>query len=87
MMSMETIPISKFKATCLAILERVRRTGEPIIVTKRGVPIAKVIPAPSDDEPKIGFGAMKGTFEILGDIVGPSSSIDEWSGDERNIAT
>jgi prevent-host-death family protein len=83
---METISISKFKATCLALLERVRQTGEPIVITKRGVPIAQVVPPPpSADKPRVLFGAMKGRMEILGDIVGPTSSIDEWTGDERNV--
>jgi prevent-host-death family protein len=83
---METISISKFKATCLALLERVRQTGEPIVITKRGVPIAQVVPPPpSADKPPVLFGAMKGRMEIRGDIVGPTSSIDEWTGDERNV--
>ena len=76
---METISISKFKATCLALLERVRQTGEPILVTKRGVPIAQIDPPPSDGNAKRRTaGAMKGRGRILGDIVGPSSSIEEW---------
>lgn len=38
----DTISISEFKATCLAVLERVRRTGASIVVTKRGVPVAEI---------------------------------------------
>jgi prevent-host-death family protein len=82
---METISISKFKATCLALLEQVKQTGEPIVVTKRGVPIAQVVPAPARETRKPTFGAMKGRAEILGDIVGPTSSVDDWTGDERNV--
>jgi len=78
---MDSIPISRFKATCLALLEQVRRTGRPLVVTKRGVPIAQIVPPPSDRRAKSTYGAMKGTIEILGDIVGPSSSIDEWTVD------
>ena len=40
---MEQIPISKFKARCLAILERVRRTGKPILITRFGEPVAEVV--------------------------------------------
>lgn len=40
--STETIAISEFKATWLAVLERVRRTGTSIVVTKRGEPVAKI---------------------------------------------
>lgn len=75
---MRTISISEFKATCLALLEDVRQTGEPIIVTKRGVPIAEVKPPPATLRPKRRLGGMRGTVTYLGDIVEPVSSIDEW---------
>ena len=74
---MEEIAISKFKATCLAVLEKVRRTGQPIVVTRFGHPVAQIIPpAPSKGIPKLGTGV--GTMEILGDIVGPISDISDW---------
>jgi len=75
---MQVVSISKFKATCLALLERVRQTGEPVLITKRGVPIAQVVPPPPEPKRKSTYGAMKGTGRILGDIVGPISSLDEW---------
>mgnify|MGYP000489449142 CR=1 FL=1 len=71
------MPISKFKATCLAVLERVRRTGRPLLVTKRGVPIAQVVPAPREEPARGAFGAMRGTAEELGDIVEPLPE-EEW---------
>ena len=74
----ETMAISKFKATCLAALERVRRTKEPLVVTKRGVPIAKVVPIEPPPPKKSGYGAMAGTIEFLGDIVGPVVAPEEW---------
>ena len=75
----DTLPISKFKATCLAALERVRKTGRPLIVTKRGVPIAQVLPPPPPEAPtKSAFGSMAGTIEILGDIVAPAADPEEW---------
>ena len=69
---MATVAISKFKAECLALLERVRKTGEPLLVTRRGEPVAQVLPPPTPD-PSEGsaFGAMAGTAEELGDIVEP----------------
>ncbi|MEX0874595.1 MAG: type II toxin-antitoxin system prevent-host-death family antitoxin [Actinomycetota bacterium] len=76
---METMAISKFKATCLAVLERVRRTGQPVLITKRGEPVARVIPAvPNVDRRRTSFGSMEATFEILGDIVSPSGSEEDW---------
>ncbi len=42
----ETVSISDFKARCLAILDRVKKTGQPVIVTRRNEPIAQVVPPP-----------------------------------------
>jgi len=65
---MEEIAISKFKATCLAVLERVRKTGHPILVTRFGQPIARVSPPEvAKRVPRLGGGA--GTMVVLGDIV------------------
>ncbi len=43
----ETVSISDFKARCLAILDRVKKTGQPVIVTRRNEPIAQVVPPPA----------------------------------------
>jgi prevent-host-death family protein len=75
---MESMPISEFKATCLAVLERVRTTGQPLLVTRRGKPVAQILPPPPEKKAGSGFGSMKGTARILGDIVGPISSEEEW---------
>lgn len=72
---MDTLPVSKFKATCLAAIERVRATGRPLLVTRRGVPIAQVIPPPPQVR-QSGYGAMRGTAEELGDIVEPLGDED-----------
>jgi len=72
---MKEIPISKFKATCLAVLEDVRRTRRPVRVTRFGKPVAEVVP-PKDQDRKSWFGCMEGTGEIVGDIVGPMG--DDW---------
>lgn len=75
---MEEIAISKFKATCLAVLERVRKTGKPILVTRFGKPIAEVKP-PSEAKPQLRrLGTLASKIEIHGDIVGPISDISEW---------
>jgi prevent-host-death family protein len=70
-LEVDTLPISRFKTTCLAALERVRKTGRPLLVTRRGVPIAQVIPAPPPKTKEETFGAMRGTAEELKDIVAP----------------
>lgn len=73
---MDTLPISRFKATCLAAIERVRRTGRPLLVTKRGVPVAQVLPPPPPKSEESAFGAMRGTVEELGDVVAPLPESD-----------
>jgi prevent-host-death family protein len=73
---MKEIAISKFKATCLAVLERVRKTGEPVLVTRFGQPIAEI--KPINEVKRIRLGGGVGTGVILGDIVGPIGDISEW---------
>jgi antitoxin (DNA-binding transcriptional repressor) of toxin-antitoxin stability system len=75
--AMKEIPISKFKATCLAVLKRVLKTGEPILVTRFGQPVAEISPPGRVKRiPRLGGGI--GTAVILGDIVGPTGDISEW---------
>ena len=74
---METISISKFKATCLAVLEQVRRTREPVLVTKRGQPVAEIKP-PAEVGMTPWLGVMAGSAKISGDIVAPASSQENW---------
>ena len=75
---MKEIAISVFKAKCLGILEEVRKTRKPIRVTRFGKPVAEVLP-PSPGKPAgRRLGCMAGTIEILGDIVGPTGSLDDW---------
>ncbi len=70
---MQNIAISKFKATCLSLLERVRSTKEPILITKKGVPVAQVVAPPEKEKERSWFGCMADTIEIRGDIVNPLS--------------
>ncbi len=70
--------ISEFKATCLAVLERVRRTGRPLLVTRRGEPIAEIIPASLATSGSSWMGAMRGTAKITGDLVEPIGSVADW---------
>jgi prevent-host-death family protein len=64
------INATAFKAQCLALIDEVAETGQPITVTKRGK--AKVQIVAVREKPRTLIGAMKGTFTILGDIVGPT---------------
>ena len=72
------IAASEFKAKCLGLLDEVQRTRREVLITKRGRPVARLVPA-EEKLPPI-FGRMKGTIEIVGDIVAP---LDErWEADE-----
>jgi prevent-host-death family protein len=63
---MKEISAAIFKARCLTLMEDVRSTRRPIVITKRGKPIAKLVPL---DEPKDVFiGRLKGVFEVVGDL-------------------
>lgn len=75
---METIAISKFKATCLAVLEKVRRTKKPVLVTRFGKPVAEIVPPSSSTGGKRQLGAMSGTCKIVGDIISPVVEESEW---------
>jgi prevent-host-death family protein len=56
----------RFKAECLAVLDRVADTGEPVIVTKRGRPVAEVVPIRTR-KPRL----LHGSVTTHGDIVSP----------------
>ncbi len=72
------VSISKFKATCLALLKKVKRTGQPILVTRKGEPIAQVVPPPPPKEPDAWLGSLRSTGKILGDIVSPATDERDW---------
>jgi len=77
------INASAFKARCLALIDEVAESGQPITITKRGKAKVQVIAV--REKPKTLWGATKGTFKIVGDIVGPI--VDDWDEDRewRNI--
>jgi len=74
----ETIAISKFKATCLAQIEAVNKTGQALIITRRGEPIAQILPPPAAKKKKSWLGSFKKTGSIKGDIVSPAAGIENW---------
>jgi len=73
---MKKIAAGEFKAKCLALMEDVRSTRQPILITKRGKPVAKLVPAePEKDE---WIGRLNGKMRIVGDIESPVVPLDEW---------
>ena len=73
---MKTMRAGEFKARCLKVMDQVGATREPVIVTKRGRPVVKLVPVDkrSDDI----FGRLKGVFKIVGDIESPAVPPEEW---------
>jgi prevent-host-death family protein len=76
------IAAAEFKANCLRLMDEVAQQRRPIIITKRGKPVAKLVPVES--EPVDLFGRMAGTIKICGDIINPIEDAG-WTGDEENI--
>ena len=68
----EKVPAGKFKAECLRLMEKVRTSHRNIFITKRNVPIAKLVPI--EEKQEHAFGKLKGTVLFKGDII---TSIDE----------
>jgi prevent-host-death family protein len=70
------MPAGQFKARCLKVMNDVQSTREPVVITKNGRPVAKLVPA--DTPPANIFGCMKGEVEIVGDIVSPAIPLEDW---------
>jgi prevent-host-death family protein len=60
------VPAGEFKAKCLALLDEVAATGRPILVTKRGRPVARIVPVDDRDVP-----SLRGSIVHQGDVVSP----------------
>jgi len=75
---MRTMAAGKFKATCLAVMDEVQAKREPVLVTKNGKPVAKLVPLDltEGEDPLDAF--YFGKIEIVGDIMAPLYSDKEW---------
>ena len=69
-----TVTASEFKAKCLRMLDDVATEGAPILITKRGRPVARLVPVAGP--PQSLEGSWKGLVEIKGDIVNFDTSAD-----------
>lgn len=76
------IAAGEFKAKCLRIMDEINETGKPLVVTKRGVPVMKLVPIrdgrkKNDDF----FGRLKGIIEIVGDpddLIKPAFPLEDY---------
>ncbi|HEV2350553.1 MAG TPA: type II toxin-antitoxin system Phd/YefM family antitoxin [Terriglobia bacterium] len=73
---MKTIAAGKFKATCLKIMDDVSATREPVLITKNGRPVAKLVPA--DEKSSNILGCLSDVMEIVGDIESPVLPPEAW---------
>lgn len=74
---MKAIAVTEFKAHCLSLLDDVARTGQPLIVTKRGKPLARVVPSGGADA-MYPQDTLAGTVTVCGDIISPVVTASEW---------
>ncbi|HTM22647.1 MAG TPA: type II toxin-antitoxin system Phd/YefM family antitoxin [Kofleriaceae bacterium] len=77
------ISISEFKATCLALLKQVKRTGQPIVVTLRGEPLVEVVPVRATSLGRSWLGSARASGAVLGDLVSPTGEPWEALGGDR----
>jgi prevent-host-death family protein len=68
------IPVTEFKAHCLAILDSVNKKRTTIVISKHGKPIAKLSPIETDPVPSL-YGSMRGTAREIGDIISPIEDV------------
>jgi prevent-host-death family protein len=73
---MRTIAAAEFKARCLTLMEDVQATRQPLLITQRGKPVAKLVPADNGEDDFI--GTLEGVFRIVGDIESPAVPPQDW---------
>jgi prevent-host-death family protein len=73
---MKTMGAAQFKARCLKVMDEVQNTRESVVITKKGKPVAKLVPP--DTPPRDILGCLKGVIEIVGDLESPLVPPEEW---------
>jgi len=73
---MKIMPAGQFKARCLRVMDEVRSTREPVVITKKGKPVAKLVPV--EVKPDNVFGCLRGKMKIVGDILSPIVPPEDW---------
>jgi prevent-host-death family protein len=73
---MKQMPAGQFKSQCLAIMDQVQRSREPVLITKRGKPVAKLVPVGNKGDDIFGF--LEGKGRIVGDLL-DTTPVEDWS--------
>ena len=75
--NVRSVGAAKAKSIFLSLLNEVEEKREPVIITKNGRPVARIIPMPlMEDDPIFGF--FKGKLEIVGDVISSVYTDEEW---------
>jgi len=74
--TMKTMAAGAFKAKCLAVMDEVQSKRVTVVITKRGKPVAKLVPVEPKQDEILGF--LKGKGKITGDVVKPALTLREW---------
>jgi prevent-host-death family protein len=80
--AMAKIPATEFKARCLELMDRVADRRETYVITKRGKPVARLVPVEPRPRESI-FGWLRGKAWIEGDIVSPVTPPEDWEALDR----
>jgi prevent-host-death family protein len=73
---MKKMAAGVFKANCLSVMDEVQSKRVTVVITKRGKPVAKLVPVEPQKDDIFGFLRGKGT--ITGDVVSPALTSEEW---------
>jgi len=79
---MKRLNATEFKSGCLALLDQVARSGESITITKRGKPVAQLVPVRPSNV-RYPQDALRGTVRVLGDVLSPALSPADWEVERR----
>ena len=75
---MKQMAAAEFKAHCLAVMDEVAATREPVVITKRGKPVAKVVPVELPKPRKL-LGSLEGVLlPARGDLTEPTVPLEDW---------
>jgi len=73
-MSARQIPVTQFKAQCLRLLDQVSKSGQPLVITKRGKPVARLVPFHTESKSLI--GSLVGKIKIKGNFASTGAGWD-----------
>ena len=83
-MAVKKIAAGSFKVHCLAVMDEVQAKRETVVITKRGKPVAKLVPVEEQTDDLFGF--LRGKVTIVGDVVSPALKLEEWGSAVRGVA-